>query len=221
MYPDKCIIQDLESDRVVAVGQAKGRLYVLDERECKKVLGDHVTSMNAFKYTIDNKVYHAIPDENRVHYATNGTMYDEFQLWHNKLGHVSIDVLNHIIPHLTSKNQPSLPCDVCAQSKQQRMAFPISHSTTKSPFDLIHVDLWGPYKHKSITGAHYVLTIVDDFSRATWTFLITNKQLVPSTLKTYLTLIQTQHNKTVKTVRTDNGTEFMNKECQTFSLTRE
>nr|KYP58589.1 Copia protein [Cajanus cajan] len=35
-------------------------------------------------------------------------------------------------------------------------------------FDLIHVDLWGPYSIPSIHGHKYFLTIVDDHSRYTW-----------------------------------------------------
>lgn len=35
------------------------------------------------------------------------------------------------------------------------------------------MDLWDPYKQASLSGGHYVLTIIDDFDRATSTFLIT------------------------------------------------
>ena len=33
-------------------------------------------------------------------------------------------------------------------------------------FELIHVDLWGPYRDLSSCGDVYFLTIVDNFSRA-------------------------------------------------------
>ena len=76
----------------------------------------------------------------------------------------------------------------------------------------MHIDLWGPYKIPSITGAHYVLTIVDDFSRATWTFLLQNKFQANSILQQFFQMIQTQFSKMVKAVRTDNGTKFVNHE---------
>jgi len=56
--------------------------------------------------------------------------------------------------------------------KQPRHSFPISQTTSRNPFDLLHVDLWGPYSLTSVSGANYFLTIVDDFSRATWTFML-------------------------------------------------
>lgn len=43
--------------------------------------------------------------------------------------------------------------------------------STKSAFDLIHVDTWGPYKSTTYDEFRYFLTIVDDFSRVTWTYL--------------------------------------------------
>ncbi|GJZ10789.1 retrovirus-related pol polyprotein from transposon TNT 1-94, partial [Tanacetum coccineum] len=42
-------------------------------------------------------------------------------------------------------------------------------------FELIHVDLRGPYKAPALNGAHYFFTIVDDFSRCTWTYLLHTK----------------------------------------------
>lgn len=50
-----------------------------------------------------------------------------------------------------------------------------SKSIAGCVFEFIHVDLWGT---KAITGASYFLTIVDDYSRVTWTHLLSNKEQV-------------------------------------------
>jgi len=74
-----------------------------------------------------------------------------FSLWHNRLGHASHYVLNHLkfIPsHINDELYPFIPSH---QAKQHRMPFPNSQSSTNKIFDLIHVDLWGPYKSKTIT----------------------------------------------------------------------
>lgn len=75
------------------------------------------------------------------------------------------------------------------------------------------MDVWGPYHTKSISGSQYVLTIVDDSSRSVWTFLLAHKSLVPQTLKHFFNLIHNQFSCIVKVVRSDNGTEFVNKAC--------
>lgn len=68
-------------------------------------------------------------------------------------------------------------------SKQQRFPFFKSSITTNDVFELIHVDLWGPYSVQSISGASYVLTMVDNFSKTTWTFLLKEKINVSNILK--------------------------------------
>jgi len=41
-----------------------------------------------------------------------------------------------------------------------------------SAFDLIHVDVWGPYSIPSHDGYKYFFTIMDDTTRLVWAFLI-------------------------------------------------
>lgn len=65
--------------------------------------------------------------------------------------------------------------DVCPQARQTRNSFPVSTIKSKGIFDLIHTDVWGPYKCSTHNGYKYFLTIVDDYSRGTWTFLLTTK----------------------------------------------
>ena len=63
----------------------------------------------------------------------------------------------------------------CHLAKQHKLPFQLSKSFSKSVFDLIHIDIWGPLDVPSIQGHRYFLTIVDDFSRHTWVYLMKNK----------------------------------------------
>ncbi|GJX03223.1 ribonuclease H-like domain-containing protein [Tanacetum coccineum] len=63
---------------------------------------------------------------------------------------------------------------VCHASKQ------LWHNRLGNPADqvlsvLIHFDLWGPYKVVSRDGYKYFLTVVDDYSRAVWAYLVKSK----------------------------------------------
>lgn len=58
--------------------------------------------------------------------------------------------------------------------------------------------------------------MVDDFSRSTWTQLLSCKSNVLHTIKALICLIKTQFNTIVKAIRTDNGLEFINKETSDF-----
>lgn len=59
-----------------------------------------------------------------------------------------------------------------------------------------------------------MLTVVDDHSRAVWTYLMKSKVQVPSLLSTFFQHVKTQFNLVIKKVRTNNGIEFLSKQCQ-------
>lgn len=59
-------------------------------------------------------------------------------------------------------------------------------------------------------GYNSFLTIVDDYSRATWTFLLKSKANVSQVLQVFITMVKTQFKTSVKQIRSDSGTEFFN-----------
>ncbi|GJS98337.1 ribonuclease H-like domain-containing protein [Tanacetum coccineum] len=91
------------------------------------------------------------------------------QVWHCRLGHPAdqvLDVLRHTLS-FDNKNT-ELICDTYQRAKQTREPFPLSDHVSTELGELVHLDLWGPYKVTSREGFKYFLTIVDDFSRAVW-----------------------------------------------------
>ena len=83
-------------------------------------------------------------------------------------------------------------------AKQSRLPFSPSTISSLKPFELIHCDIWGRYRHPSLTGAHYFLTIVDDFTRFTWIFLMRQKDEAQSLLKKFFSFVQTQFESHIK-----------------------
>ncbi|GJV04780.1 retrovirus-related pol polyprotein from transposon TNT 1-94 [Tanacetum coccineum] len=64
----------------------------------------------------------------------------------------------------------------------------------------------------SIMGTKYILVIVDDYSRYTWTLFLRSKDETPEVLKDFLTMIQRNlQAPVIYLFRTDRGTEFLNK----------
>ncbi|GJX06791.1 putative RNA-directed DNA polymerase [Tanacetum coccineum] len=101
------------------------------------------------------------------------------------------------------------------QAKQTREPFPLSDHVSTELGELIHLDLWGPYKVTSREG-FFFLTIVDDFSRAVWVFLLKSKTEVFHNIMVFYNLIKTQFKKNIKVFRSDNGTEFVNQQFYRF-----
>ncbi|GKC95400.1 putative ribonuclease H-like domain-containing protein [Tanacetum coccineum] len=78
------------------------------------------------------------------------------------------------------------------------------------------MDLCGPMRVESINGKKYVLVIVDDYSRYTWTQFLRSKDETPGVLIDFLTLVKRGLHAQVTTVRTDKGTEFLIKTLHAY-----
>lgn len=96
---------------------------------------------------------------------------------------------------------------VCHQAKQTRKSFPISDSRATSRIEIIHCDIWGK-NHTHSCGASYFLTLVDDYSRAVWVYLLFDKTEVFKMSSSLFAMIERHFGAKVKIVRSDNGTEF-------------
>nr|GEV31171.1 hypothetical protein [Tanacetum cinerariifolium] len=138
-------------------------------------------------------------------------------LWHLRLSHLNFDTIN-----LLSKNDivvglPKLKfvkdhlCSSCELRKAKRKSFHTKLTlSSKRRLQLLHMDLCGPMRVASINGKRYVLVIVDDYSRYTWTHFLRSKDETPKVLINYLRLVQKGLQAQVRIVRTDKGTEFLN-----------
>nr|GFB15455.1 retrovirus-related Pol polyprotein from transposon TNT 1-94 [Tanacetum cinerariifolium] len=138
-------------------------------------------------------------------------------LWHRRLSHLNFDTIN-----LLSKNDivvglPKLKfikdylCSSCELRKAKRKSFYTKITPSlKRRLQLLHMDLCGPMRVASINGKRYVLVIVDDYSRYTWTYFLRSKDETPEVLIDFLRLVQRGLQAQVRIVRTDKGTKILN-----------
>nr|GFA95068.1 hypothetical protein [Tanacetum cinerariifolium] len=131
-------------------------------------------------------------------------------LWHRRLSHLNFDTINLLgLPKL--KFIKDHLCSSCELGKSKRKSF---HSkltlSSKRRLHFLHMDLCGPMRVASINGKRYVLVIIDDYSRYTWTHFLRSKDETPEVLIDFLRLVQRGLQAQVRVVRTDKGTEFLN-----------
>ncbi|GAA0149387.1 transmembrane signal receptor [Lithospermum erythrorhizon] len=200
-FPHFYVLHDLEAKKVFGVAKESNGLYVLNSMS--------FNTQEVSKYT---SFLQNVPSDSVVHTVK---VFDA-KVWHNRLGHTSGVVMQHMFPLSSVNSMNNIPCVVCPLAKQQRLSFNKSVSSSSDIFQLVHIDLWRPYKTQTRTGTTYFLTIVEDYSRTTWTFLISSKTQVGPMIKQFFVMVQTQFNKTIKTIRTDNGTEFGNHDIINF-----
>jgi hypothetical protein len=81
---------------------------------------------------------------------------------------------------------------------------------TEQPRQLLHVDTIGPSRVHSMGGKWYVLVIVGDYSRYSWVFFLERKDEVFEHFWSLALRLNNEHPNCLKTIRSDNGTEFRN-----------
>ncbi|GJT19643.1 ribonuclease H-like domain-containing protein [Tanacetum coccineum] len=171
---EKCYIQNLKKKITLRTGSESDGLYLFD-MEPDNTIGkaNLIFSCNVSK-----------------------------DLWHNRLGHPADQVLNVLKKDLNLTKSTSVSaCEVCYMAKQTRDPFPLSHHKSEKLGEIIHLDLWGPYRFTSREGFKYSLTIFDDFSRAVWIYLIKTKDEVFEVFVRFVKMIHNQFDVKIKTVR--------------------
>ncbi|GJS86148.1 retrovirus-related pol polyprotein from transposon TNT 1-94 [Tanacetum coccineum] len=144
-------------------------------------------------------------------------------LWHQRLSHLNFDYINllskkDIVIGLPKMNYvKDQLCSSCKVRKAKRSSFKTKVvPSSKGRLNLLHMDLCGPMRVASINGKKYILVIIDDYSRYTWTLFLRSKYETLEVLKDFLTMIQRNLQASVISVRTDRGTKFLNKTLHAF-----
>nr|GEU94539.1 hypothetical protein [Tanacetum cinerariifolium] len=131
--------------------------------------------------------------------------------------------LKHIIKKLIEKlqydrllNSTDLwafeKCVPCMSGKMARNPYTHQVERAKDLLGLIHTDVCGPFNIVSRQGASYFLTFINDFSRYGYVYLLKHKQEVFETFKVFQKEVENQLAKTIKSLRSDRGGEYMSQE---------
>nr|GEW94806.1 putative ribonuclease H-like domain-containing protein [Tanacetum cinerariifolium] len=144
-------------------------------------------------------------------------------LWHRRLSHLNFGAINHLARQGLVRGLPKLKfekdhiCAACAMGKSTKKTHkPKFKDTNQEKLYLLHMDLCGPMRVKSINGKKYILIIVDDYSRFTWVKFLRSKDETPMFIIKFLKMIQVRLNAPVRRIRTDNGTEFVNQTLRDY-----
>jgi len=129
--------------------------------------------------------------------------------WHARLGHLPFTKLHRLGLSINNIVGDSIKsCLICSKARQQRLPFPHSQIYSTHVFELVYIDLWGSYRTQTYNGYKYFLTIVDDYSRTTWTHLLATKSNAVQLIKAFIEMAFTQFHARVQTIRSDNALEL-------------
>ncbi|RDX69512.1 hypothetical protein CR513_51366, partial [Mucuna pruriens] len=129
------------------------------------------------------------------------------ELWHKRLGHMSEKGLEILAKdHLQSiKGQPFDLCEDCLVGKQHKVSFhrPDSGRRRKHILDLVHSDVCST-SERSLGGAQYFVTFIDDHSRKLWVYPLKRKDEVLRAFKEFHASVERETGKKLKCLRSDN-----------------
>lgn len=140
-----------------------------------------------------------------------------WELWHTRLGHPSHErtrQMRAVITGLPALSTDSTAiCGGCAQGKMTVTSFPKRASQVRAScvLELVHADVMGPMTMPSQGGARYTLLFVDDYSRFVVGYFLKKKSEVTTRFGEFKALMENQTGKSIKKIRTENGSEFVNK----------
>ncbi|GJW87443.1 ribonuclease H-like domain-containing protein [Tanacetum coccineum] len=240
-FEDVCFVKELQHFNLFSVSQMcdKKNKVLFTDSECLVLSPE-------FKLPDENQVLLKIPRQNNM-YSFNlenivpsgglacliaKAITDESNKWHRRLGHVNFKNLNKLVKGNLVRGLPSKifqndhTCVACQKGKQHKASCKAkSVSSISHSLQLLHIDLFGSTSVRSLNHKTYCLVITDDFSRFSWVFFLRTKDETSAILKDFIRQMENQLNPKVKTIRSDNGTEFKNKDvielCGSKGIKRE
>lgn len=168
-----------------------------------------------------------VKNENAL-FTGEGTKFDQYdqkarslrdksqEMWHRRFGHPGSErfrmLANMIGLDLSGHADP---CETCIQAKQVKRQNHQPQARVNKPLKRVHMDVWGPYR-QGFRDVKYYLSLVDDYSRFSWVFPITerNLEVIETILDKWMTwverfqTVQSGYNEKVLVIRTDNAKEF-------------
>ncbi|KAL1448085.1 hypothetical protein WDU94_013979 [Cyamophila willieti] len=171
----------------------KGNSVVFNNNMCYVI--DHQVSIK--KHTViatgkvSNGLYCLEVDQNHEQ-ANVVKKPNEFELWHKRLAHLNVQTMKSlekgIVTGVSLHGDPPENCEMYV----------------------------APMRIASLGGSVYFVTFTDDHSRKSYVYFMKSKCEVFDKFLEFKALVENQTGKTIKTVRSDNGTEYVNNKFKNY-----
>src|SRR5258708_39320653 len=136
--------------------------------------------------------------------------------WHMRMGHMSHMALWSHGPSSTTGMDIDAsavaipnPCHGCEMGKSTCKPFSGSGKCASWIYEVVHSDLAGPMRTKSLQGSSYIATFVDDHSRHAVIYFLKTKNQFVAALQKFLSWAETQTNDKLHALHSDRGGEYM------------
>ena len=152
------------------------------------------------------------------------TKVNEERLWHRRYGHLNEqnlqklarkEMVKHFDYNVIVKKDVGF-CEACVEGKHHRSHFEASKTHVSEPLELVHTDVCGKMREKSIGGAEYFITFTDDKTHYTWVYFLKTKDQAFDQFVEWKALVEKASRKKLKTLRSDNGGEYTSQKFESY-----
>lgn len=145
------------------------------------------------------------------------------QDWHNRLGHISNNVIKEMAKkktvdglHINTQDQ-EFTCNDCLLNKGASSSHPVrTTSKINKPGVCLHIDTAGPMRTLGLYGERFFVLAKDEATSYRKVVCIETKTEIPPNVKLLINQVEMETKNRVMKIVTDNGSEFVNHELMNF-----
>ena len=129
-------------------------------------------------------------------------------LWHQRLGHISIDRIKRLVKDGVLSNLDYTDLETCVDCIMGKQTSKSKKNVNRSSnvLEIIHTDIC--YPDKDMLGKKYFITFIDDYSRYMYVYLLHNKYEALDAFKVFKAEVENQCGKEIQIMRSDRGDEY-------------
>ena len=195
---------------------SKGNLAKINN-ENNKVIAVAVKEISIYKMKSILKYERAF-----VNSTEHNNNMSQKERWHRGIGHINFGYLNTLVEKKLLTGMPNelesefMKCKTCIENKFHNLPFNNNRSRAKDILEIIHTDVCSPFKTTGFNGENYFISVIDDYSKIARVYCIKTKDEVFDCIVKYINEGENLTGKRVKTLRCDNGKEYLNNRFYKF-----
>lgn len=211
---DTLHVPDLRMN-LLSVGKMtdNGFTVVFGKRSAEVIDGKGRTVLVATRM---NGLYY-LQDEAHECNSITESKYATVESWHRRMGHLNVgDLLESerngtVLGMNLNGSREKFDCETCIRGKMTRAPFPNTSDRSTDILEIIHSDVCGPMRVESNGRARYFITFIDDCTRWCEIKMLKKKSEALDAFKEFKNYVETQTERKIKCLQSDNGTEYLNK----------
>ena len=191
------------TDQNLKVDFYKSYCVVKDLLDCMKPITSSICVGGLYKLNVKSAPHQALA-------SSDMTTMD---LWNQRFGHINYNDLlllqkTGMVEGLLVLKYTHIDCDARALGKFHRVEFLVNPDKKKRDvLELVHTNLCGPMKTRSLGGAYYFSLFIDDYAGFTWVYFFKKKSNTFEYFKEFRRMVEKKTSKCITILCSDQGGE--------------